>query len=94
MPRDVICIRYPLNLNGYNLFYQLFKKLLGERVRKSVISTCKNAKEFDMIVDTTLNAAHLEQMSHILRSADINQNSVYIKGAFVDFIPLEVKTAK
>ena len=68
--------------------------LLGERVRKYIITACKKAKYFSIIFDTTSDAAHVEQMSQIIRFVEIKRNSVDIKEAFIDFIPLEVKTAE
>ena len=68
--------------------------LLGERVSKYIITACKKAKYFSIIFETTPDAAHVERMSQIIRFVEIKRNSVDIKEAFIDFIPLEVKTAE
>ena len=63
-------------------------------MRKYIITACNKAKYFSIIFDTTPDAAHVEQMSHIIRFVEVKRNSVDTKQAFIDFIPLKVKTAE
>ena len=63
-------------------------------MRKYIITACKKATYFSIIFDTTSDAAHVEQIYQIIRFVEIKRNSVDIKGAFIDFIPFEVKTAE
>jgi hypothetical protein len=66
--------------------------LLGKRVRQTIISAIQKAKYYN-IFDTTPDNAHTEQMSQIVRFVEISE-TVEIKEAFIDFIPLDVKTAE
>ena len=46
------------------------------------------------IRDSIITACKKVQMSQIIRFVEIKHNSIDIKEAFIDFIPLEVKTAE
>ena len=63
-------------------------------MRIYIITACKKAKYFSIIFDTTPVAIHVEQMPQIIRLAEFKRNSVDITEAFIDFNPLEVKTAE
>lgn len=67
--------------------------LMGNRVRQNIIASCKKAKYFSIILDTTPDASHVEQMSQIIRFVEIEKHSVNIKESFIDFVPLDHKTA-
>jgi hypothetical protein len=71
-----------------------FITLLGARVRQTITSSIQKAKYYSIIFDTTPDNAHIEQMSQIVRFVDIQRDSVEIKIAFIDFIPLDLKTAE
>jgi hypothetical protein len=74
--------------------YELIN-LLGARVHQTIISSIQKAKYYNIIFDTTADNAHIEQMSKIVRFVELQQHdSVEIKDAFIDFIPLCVKTAE
>jgi hypothetical protein len=68
--------------------------LLGARVRQTITSSIQKAKYYSIISDTTPDNAHIEQMSQIVRFVEIQRDPVEIKEAFIDFIPLDVKTAE
>jgi hypothetical protein len=68
--------------------------LLEARVRKTIISSIQKAKNYSIISDTTPDNAHTEQMSQIVRFVEIQLDSVEIREAFIDFIPLDVKTVE
>jgi hypothetical protein len=53
-----------------------------------------NTKYYSIIFDTTPDNAHVEQMSQFVRFVEIQRDSVEIREAFIDFIPLDVKTAE
>ena len=65
--------------------------LLGERVRKYIITECKKAKYFSFIFDTTSDAAHIEQMSQLIRFVEIKCNFlIYINLRPVSYTHLDV----
>jgi hypothetical protein len=68
--------------------------LLGARVRHTITSSIQKAKYYSIISNTTSDNAHIEQMSQIVKFVEIQRDPVEIKEAFIDFIPLDVKTAE
>jgi hypothetical protein len=68
--------------------------LLGPRVRQTIFSSIQKAKYYSIIFYTTPDNAHMEQMPQIVRFVEIQRDSVEIKEAFIDFIPVDVKTAE
>jgi predicted RNA-binding protein with EMAP domain len=68
--------------------------LLGARVCQTIISSIQKAKYYSIIFYTTPDNAHIEQMSQIVRFVEIQRDSTEIKEAFIDFIPLDEKTAE
>jgi hypothetical protein len=67
---------------------------LGARVRQTIISPLKKARCCSIIFDTTPDNAHVEQMSQIVRSVDIQRGCVEIKETFISFISLYVEIAE
>ena len=51
---------------------------------KYVITACKKVKYFSIIFDITSDAAHVEQMSQIIRFVESKRNSVDIKAPLID----------
>jgi hypothetical protein len=68
--------------------------LLGARVRQTITSLIQKAKYYSITFDTTPDNAHIEQMSQIVKFFEIQRDFVEMKEAFIDFIPLDVKTAE
>lgn len=68
--------------------------LLGNKVRKTITSSIKDAIYFSMSFDTTPDSSHEEQMSEIIRYVEVKRNSVEIKESFIDFIPIKTKNAE
>lgn len=68
--------------------------LLGEHVRKTIIASCKHAKYFGIMFDSTPDTSHEEQMSQIVRFVEVKQGSVEVRECFIDFVPIEDKTAE
>jgi hypothetical protein len=65
--------------------------LLAGTVRQTTVSSIQKAKCYSIIFDTTPDNAHIEQISQSDRFVEIQRDSVEIKGAFIDFIPLDLK---
>jgi hypothetical protein len=63
-------------------------------VRQTIISSIQKAKYYSIIFDTTPDNVYIEEKSQIVRFVDIQRDSVEIKEAFIDFIPLDAKTAE
>lgn len=68
--------------------------LLGETVKKNIISEIKDAKYFSIMLDSTPDIAHEDQVSEILRYVHINEDrTVEIKEVFVGFFQISKKDA-
>jgi hypothetical protein len=65
--------------------------LLGARVCQTIVSSIQRAKYYSVIFDMTPFSVHIEQMSQIVRFVEIQRDSREVKGAFINFIPLDVK---
>jgi hypothetical protein len=61
-------------------------------VRRTVVSSILKAKNYSIIFGTTPDNGHTERMSLVVTFVEIQRDYVGIKEAFVDFIPLDVKT--
>jgi hypothetical protein len=68
--------------------------LLGAKVRQTITLSIQKAKYYSIIFDTTPDNAHIEHMSQIDKLVEIQRDSVEIKEASIDFIPLDVKAAE
>lgn len=68
--------------------------LLGNTVRKSIITAIKNAIYFRISFYTTPDANHDKQMSQIIRYVEVKQNSIEIKKSFLDFISIKTENAE
>lgn len=71
-----------------------FIEILGSSVRSSIIESVKQAKYFTIMFDSTPDLSHVDQMSQVIRYVDINEGEVEVKESFVDFFPLDGKTAQ
>lgn len=71
-----------------------FITLLGINVRKRIIADVCAAKYFAIMFDSTPDVSHTDQMSEIIRYVSIKEGKVDIKESFIDFFPLEGKTAE
>lgn len=56
--------------------------LMGEKVRKEIISKIKDAKYFSILFDCTPDISHKEQMSQIIRYIEVVDGQCYIKERF------------
>lgn len=72
--------------------------LMGNMVRRSILTAVKDAGAYGLMVDTTPDKSHEEQMSQILRyvTVDFETASFQVKESFIDFVPIkgERKTAE
>ncbi|XP_044765413.1 zinc finger MYM-type protein 1-like [Coccinella septempunctata] len=70
-----------------------FISLLGNAVKKEIISEIKKAKYFGILFDSTPDISHTEQMSQVIRYVKIENRKVEVKESFLGFIPLSGKKA-
>jgi hypothetical protein len=61
--------------------------LLGPRLRQTIISSIQKAKYYSIIFHTTPDNAHMSDFLRFSVTVEINE-------VFIDFIPLDVKTAE
>ena len=68
--------------------------LLGKTIKKIIIFEIKDAKYFTIMLDSTLNIGHEEQVSELLRYVNIDKNrKVKIKEVFLGFFQSDKKDA-
>lgn len=70
-----------------------FIDVLGRCVRTSILGEIKKAKYFAIMFDSTPDTSHVDQLSEVIRYVHISNGQVRVKEAFIDFMPLEGKTA-
>ncbi|KAL4104368.1 hypothetical protein QTP88_019669 [Uroleucon formosanum] len=56
--------------------FEQFIKIMGEKVKKTIVNEIKNAKHFSIIVDSTADISHTDQLAFIFRYATINGEPV------------------
>ena len=67
--------------------------LLGRTVHEKIVEDIKKAKYFTIIADSTPDAAHVDQMSIIVRYVVLQQNNVEVRESFFGFFAMKGKTA-
>lgn len=70
-----------------------FISLIGNEIKKEIISDIKKAKYYGIMFDTTPDISHVEQMSQVIRYVQIENRKVEVKESFLGFIPLSGKKA-
>ncbi|XP_047143099.1 uncharacterized protein LOC124817286 [Hydra vulgaris] len=70
-----------------------FISLLGDAVKQESICEIKKAKFYGILLDSTPDIFHTEQMSQVIRYAKIDNRNVEVKESFLGFIPLSGKKA-
>lgn len=65
-----------------------FISLLGSHVKKSILQDIRQAKYFSVILDTTPDISHTDQMSEIIRYVKIEKDEVEVIESFIDFLPV------
>ena len=82
---------------GKNIQNELIN-LLGTHVQNIILGDAKKAKYFSIILDSTPDAGHVEQMSLVIRFVtalekdENHQGRVDVREHFLDFIPLQDTT--
>ena len=65
--------------------------LLGKKVKHLFLEEIKAAKYFSILLDSTLDVSHIDQMALIVRYVKIDSSEVQIKESFLNFFPLHRK---
>ena len=69
-------------------------ELLGKKVKDLIQEEIKTAKYFSILLDSTPDVSHIDQMVFIVRYVKIDSNNeVQIKESFLNFFPLHGKNA-
>ena len=68
-----------------------FIDLMGEKIKNTIISEIKEAKYFSIILDSTPDISHMDQLTFIVRY--INRNGD-IQERFLSFLPIEEHKAQ
>ena len=64
-------------------------ELLGKKVKDLILEEIKTAKYFSILLDSTPDISHTDQMTFIVRYVKIDSNNeVQIKEFFPNFFPL------
>lgn len=71
-----------------------FIEALGANVRNKILAEIKEAKYYSIILDSTPDVSHKDQMSQVLRYVSIIGKQVEIKESFIDFLEVEGKTSE
>ena len=71
-----------------------FINLLAEKVRSEIQNEIKNAKYFSIILDSTSDISHKEQLTEIIRYVKYNKNHYTIEERFIDFLNTTEKTGE
>ena len=68
-------------------------KLLGKKVKHLILEEIKAAKYFSILLDSTPDVSHIDQMALIVRYVKVDSIEVQIKELFLNFFPLHRKNA-
>ena len=68
-------------------------ELLGKKVKHFILEEIKAAKYFSILLDSTPDVSHIDQMALIVRYIKVNSSEVQIKESFLNFFSLHRKNA-
>ena len=69
-------------------------ELLGKKVKDLILEEIKTANYFSILLDSTPDVSHIDQMAFIVSYVKIDSNNeVQIKESFLNFFPLHGKNA-
>ena len=68
-------------------------ELLGKKVKHLILEEIKAAKYFSILLDSTLDVSHIDQMALIVRYVKVDSTEVQIKESFLNFFLLHSKNA-
>ena len=72
-----------------NEFVELFEK----KVKHLILKEIKAAKYFSVLLDSTPDVSHINQMALIVRPLKVDSSEVQIKESFLNFFPPHRKNA-
>ena len=72
-------------------FLQEGQYLLGEKTKYLILEEIKAAKNFSILLDSTPNVSHIDQMALIVRYVKVDSSEAKIKESFLNFFPLHRK---
>ena len=67
-------------------------ELLGKKIKHLILEKIKAAKYFCILLDSTPDVSHIDQMPLIVRYVIVDISEVQIKESFLNFFPLHRKT--
>ncbi|XP_054714780.1 zinc finger MYM-type protein 1-like [Uloborus diversus] len=70
-----------------------FISILGNSIKAEIVAEVKKANYFGILLDSTPDISHTEQLSEVIRYVHIENRKVEIKESFLGFIPLYGKKA-
>ena len=66
----------------------------GKKVKDLILEEIRTTKYFSILLDSTPDVSHIDQMTFIARNVKIDSNNeVQIKESFLNFFPLQGKNA-
>ena len=68
-------------------------ELLEKKVKHLILEEIKAAKYFSILLDSTPDVSHIDQMALIVRYIKVDSSEVQIKESFLNFLPLHKKNA-
>ena len=68
-------------------------ELLGKKVKHLILEEIKAAKYFFILLDSTPNVSHIDQIALIVGYVKVDSSEVQIKESFLNFFPLHRKNA-
>ena len=66
---------------------------LGKKVKHLILEEIKAARYFSILLDSTPDVSHIDQMALIVRYLKVDSSEVQIKELFLNFFPLHRKNA-
>lgn len=68
--------------------------VVGTAVKNEIIFKIKSAKYYTIILDTTPDVSHMEQLSLVIRYVEKNNNTCTIEERFIEFLEVKEKTGE
>lgn len=66
--------------------------LIGNKIRKEIVSRIQKAKYYTVMLDATPDASHKEQLTLIIRIVNIDNSNVSVDEYFLNFLHINIKT--